>query len=219
MVLPKYKLLMDEPEYMIVLTDGRTLYRIVALRDMPHIGVMKGDFGGYVQSISNLDQKGSAWVYPDGMVFGYATVQGDAAVFDNAKVYGNANVYEEAQVFDNAMVYGSALARGNAQIYDNAQVYEEGRIRRMARIYGNARVFGEARVTDHAHVFGDARVHGEVLVDEDMVIDSGDIAHYEDVFLDFDEYEDTELPFAGNEERRNPREKYQVRAEFLARRG
>lgn len=63
---------------------GRTLYRIKALKDFGDVEV--GDLGGYIESESNLIQKGCAWVY------------GDAMVYDNANVCGNANVYGNAEI-------------------------------------------------------------------------------------------------------------------------
>lgn len=39
-----------------------TLHRIRALRDIPEALVKSGDLGGWVESESNLDQYGNAWV-------------------------------------------------------------------------------------------------------------------------------------------------------------
>lgn len=58
--------------------DGRTLYRIEALKDFAD--VCKGDKGGFVESENNLSQVYDCWVY------------GSAGVYGNAKVYGNAEV-------------------------------------------------------------------------------------------------------------------------------
>ena len=105
---------------------GRTLYRIKALKDFGDVEV--GDLGGYIESESNLIQKGCAWVYGDAMVYGNANVCG------NAWVYGNANVCGNAWVYDNANVYGDAM------VYDNANVYGN------ALVYGNANVCGDAEI-------------------------------------------------------------------------
>lgn len=82
----KYKLLVDDT----VRVDGRTLYRIEALRDFAD--VRKGDKGGYVESEDNLSHVGNCWV------FGNAWVAGDAYVYGNARVYGYAEVYGDAEV-------------------------------------------------------------------------------------------------------------------------
>src|SRR5260363_203201 len=68
--------------------DGRTLYRIRALRDFR--GMKKGDLGGYIKKEENLSHEGEAWVYDNARVFGDARVSGNARVYDNARVSGNA---------------------------------------------------------------------------------------------------------------------------------
>jgi hypothetical protein len=40
---------------------GRKLYRIQALKDFGY--VKAGDFGGWVESESNLSQEGDCWIY------------------------------------------------------------------------------------------------------------------------------------------------------------
>ena len=96
----KYRLLEDET----ITIDGRTLYRIEALRDFAD--VKKGDKGGYIESEINLSHEGNCWVS------GNAWVYGDALVCDNAWVFGNARVYDNARVFGNAWVYGDAKVSG-----------------------------------------------------------------------------------------------------------
>ena len=107
--------------------NGRTLYRIRALKDIPIQHVKKGDLGGYVESLKNLDN--NAWVSDNAWVFG------DAKVFGNAEVYGIAVVYSGAWVSDNARV------SGNAEVYGNA------------RVFGNAEVFGKAKVKNNDNVY------------------------------------------------------------------
>jgi hypothetical protein len=51
--------------------DYPWLRRIRALRDVCP-GVRKGDMGGWVESESNLDVSGDAWVYGDAWVCGDA---------------------------------------------------------------------------------------------------------------------------------------------------
>ena len=99
---------------------GRTLYRIKALKDFGDVEV--GDLGGYIESESNLIQKGCAWVYGNAKVYGDAKVYGNAKVYDNAWVYDNANVYGDAMVYDNANVYGNALVYGNANVCGDAEI-------------------------------------------------------------------------------------------------
>ena len=67
----KYKLT-DET----INVDGRTLYRIEALRDFGY--VKKGDKGGFIEKEDNLSQNGNCWVY------GNAKVYDDAVIYDDA---------------------------------------------------------------------------------------------------------------------------------------
>ena len=118
----------------------KTLHRIRAARDFSN--VRAGDFGGFIESESNLSHDDDAWVY------------------GNAQVYGNARVSGNAQVYGNAWVCGNARVSGNAQVYDDAQVSGD------AQVYGNARVRGNAQVSGDAWVCGDAQVSGDARVCE-----------------------------------------------------
>src|SRR5260363_164836 len=130
----KYELLKED----CIEHDGRTLYRIRALRDFEYVGT--GQLGGYIEKEENLSHEGKAWVFDDARVFDAALVFGNARVFSGTQVYGNARVYDNAWVF------------GNARVYDNAQISGE------AWVSDNARVFGNVRVFDNARVSGDARI-------------------------------------------------------------
>jgi len=166
----KYKIRKD-----LSIHSGDTiLYRIERLSD--------GLIGGYVESESNLSQKGNCWVGGDAKVYGEARVfedaqvYGEAIVFDgaeifgnpwvfgdarvcgNSKIYNNAQVYGNAEVFDNARVYGFAKVYENAEVYDNAEVFCS------ALVYGSAKVFGKAQIFGNSWVFGDARVCGNAKV-------------------------------------------------------
>lgn len=144
----KYELLKNDT----LVHGNKTLYRIRALVDFDL--VKKGDFGGYVESESNLDHDGCAWVggnakvYGDALVSDNAWVSGNAQVYDDAKVHGEAFVYNEAHIYGEAEVYGKAHVHGNVKIYDEAQVYDE------AIVYGNAKVNGDVHVRSFAIISG-----------------------------------------------------------------
>ncbi len=70
--------------------NGKTLYRIKALVDMPLHNVKAGDLGGFIEKHENLQE--DAWVY------------GNAEVSDSAEVYGRALVCGNDEVSDNAEV-------------------------------------------------------------------------------------------------------------------
>lgn len=130
--------------------DGRTLYRIRAVRDFA--GVLAGELGGFIESEANLSHKGNAWVD------GNAQVSGSAWVFGDARVFGSAWVSGGVWVSGSAWVFGGALVSGSARVFGDARV--SGR----AWVSGNALVSGSARVSGNAQVFGGAWVKGTAEV-------------------------------------------------------
>lgn len=108
--------------------NGHKLYRIRALKDIPICDVRKGDYGGYIESLDNLDQTGNCWVAEH------------ACVWENARVYENGYVGNNAMVFNNAQIYE------NAEVYGNAKVYSNAKVMASASVCGDAEVFGSANV-------------------------------------------------------------------------
>lgn len=148
----KYKLLKDDT----TIVDGRTLYRIEALRDFAD--VKKGDKGGYVESEKNLSHEGDCWVYNSAKVYDNARVYDNAKVYDDAVVRGSAKVFRRAMVRDNAMIYDKAVVFGKVIIHDNAKVYERAVLCNYAVVGGSAEVYGRAGVYGNAVICGDAEV-------------------------------------------------------------
>lgn len=159
----KYEIVKSER----IVHNGRTLYRIKALRDFNTINgekIHKGDLGGYVESENNLSQEGTCWIYGIAKVYGDAKVLDDAfvyniaEVFDNAKIYGNACVYANAKVYGNAKIFNKAIVYGTAKVYGNAQIFGK------AKVYGNAEVYENAAIFDYAFIFGDAKVFSNAKI-------------------------------------------------------
>ena len=76
---------------------GKTLHRIRAARDFSN--VRAGDFGGFIESESNLSHDDDAWVYGDAQVYGNARVSGNAWVGGDAQVSGDARVCESRDIY------------------------------------------------------------------------------------------------------------------------
>src|SRR5260364_128896 len=112
----KYELLKED----CIEHDGRTLYRIRALRDFEYVGT--GQFGGYMERGENLSHEGVAWVFEDARACGDALVVGNARVTGNAWVYGSTQVCGKERVSGKAWVYVKAWVYDNARVYDNAWV-------------------------------------------------------------------------------------------------
>ena len=153
----KYKLTEET-----ISVDGRTLYRIEALKDFND--VKKGDKGGFIEDENNLTQYGKCWVYDNATVSGYAmvhnnaTVRGNAIIHEDAKVYGNAKVSGNAMVFDNAEIYDNAEVYSGTMVYENAKIYGNAKVSGIAAVFGDAEVCGKAEVCDHAEIRGNAIV-------------------------------------------------------------
>lgn len=89
--------------------------RIVALRDIPSIGVTAGSYYGYLEDEHNLDQDSKAFVF-SGLVFGNGRVEGDSLVYGpNSRVEGL--VTKKSSVTDS--VVGSGCKVHNSILKDS----------------------------------------------------------------------------------------------------
>ncbi len=185
----KYELVKSES----IVHNGRTLYRIRALREFTisrGVAIKVGDIGGFVESENNLSQEDICWIFDDAKVyenakicgdakiccdakvFGNAKVWGDAFVLDDAEVWGNAKICDKAEVYDEAEVCGDAYIGGEVQIYGNAKICDKARIFGKAAIFENAeisdysQVYENAIVSDTAWVFGNAKIYGNAKICE-----------------------------------------------------
>lgn len=105
----KYEVL-SEP---VTAPNGEVCYQIKALKDIPVIGVEKGDLGGYVSSEISLSHSGNSWVFEGGYIGGSAIIEGDAIVGDGATVTGTAHVKDNAVICRGVMVDGNAIVGGD----------------------------------------------------------------------------------------------------------
>lgn len=109
----KYEIL-PEP---IAAPNGEVCHRIKALKDIPVIGVKKGDLGGCVSNTTSLSHSGSSWIFEGGFVVGNAIVEDDAIVGDGALVgdtaciSGIAVICKGVVIDSNAQVGGAVVVR------------------------------------------------------------------------------------------------------------
>ena len=109
----KYEIL-PEP---ITAPNGEVCYRIKALKDIPVVGVEKGDLGGCVSNATSLSHSGSSWIFEGGFVVGNAIVEDDAIVGDGALVgdtaciSGIAVICKGVVIDSNAQVGGAVVVR------------------------------------------------------------------------------------------------------------
>ena len=128
-----------------IIHNGKTLYRIKALRDFGNI--KKGDRGGFVEDENNLSQEGNCWIYNNAKVFSEAVVSGDARIKTDAEVYDY------------------AVIEGHAFIGDAARVYEMAVVSDNAVIRGNSKIHGEVNVTGNAYI-----IDAETSKEEDYIV-------------------------------------------------
>lgn len=132
----KFEILKDES----IKYNGRTLYRIRALRDIGE-HVKKGDLGGFIQHEFNLSRYRESWVFPEAKVYDNGLLARDATASGLAEIFENAKVGSRAYISDNAKIYGNADIHG-LSVVDNAQVY------------------GDAYLGTYGFAKNDSRVHG-----------------------------------------------------------
>ena len=171
----KYELVKSES----IVHNGRTLYRIRALREFTisrGVAIKVGDIGGFVESENNLSQEDICWIFDDAKVYENAKICGDAKiccdakVFGNAKVWGDAFVLDDAEVWgnakicDKARIFGKAAIFENAEISDYSQVYENAIVSDTAWVFGNAKIYGNAKICEKAQIYGNAEVKGDACI-------------------------------------------------------
>lgn len=108
----KYKIL-PEP---IAAPNGEVCHRIKALKDIPVIGVKKGDLGGCVSNATSLSHSGSSWIFEGGFVVGNAIVEGDAIVGDGALVGDTACISGAAAICKGVVVDSNAQVGGDVVV-------------------------------------------------------------------------------------------------------
>ena len=175
----KYKILKHDT----IIYEGKTLYRIKALKDIPGIketcSVLKGDLGGYIESDYNLSQHGKCWVWPNAKVYGAAAIRDDAQVFGESRVHGFSRVSDRAiissgaNIYSYAEVFGDAVITGNVDVHGDAAIFGRARINGITHveIYGNCTIFGEVRVSGTVRICDEAKLMNNFMVEGSMSYD------------------------------------------------
>lgn len=95
--------------------DGIRIYRIRALRSFGD--VEEGDWGGFVESESNLSHFGNCWIYDDAIAMGNSIVTGDAKMMDNSVIKGSSVIMDEVTLSGAVVIPGNSIIRGNTVMY------------------------------------------------------------------------------------------------------
>ena len=136
--------------------DGHILHRIKRLSD--------GRLGGFIESESNLSQKGSCWIEQRCMVYENARVRDDAAVdcdaWGDTVISGNALIHDNAVVIhseikDNVVIGGQALVC-SALIEDSVVVCEHAYLDTQCwgiHLHGDAKFCGSVRISEPVDIY------------------------------------------------------------------
>lgn len=136
--------------------EGRTLYRIEALKDFGLIS--KGTLGGYVEGTHNLSQYGTCWIKSNAKVYDYARVSEDAIIDDFACIY------------EGARVYGKAVISDCAKVYNNARVFESANLSNNVEIYHSAKLYGHILVRENVKIGYDTIIGDNILISGNAII-------------------------------------------------
>lgn len=95
--------------------DGIRIYRIRALRSFGD--VEEGDWGGFVESESNLSHFGNCWIYDDAIAMGNSIVTGDAKMMDSSVIKGSSVIMDEVKLSGAVVLPGNSIIRGNTVMF------------------------------------------------------------------------------------------------------
>lgn len=153
--------------------NGKKVYRIVSLINIPRFDVKVGTIGGFVETMENLSNYHDCWIADDAIVMEEARVTMDAYISGEAIISGISVIKEDARVEDTAKVDGSSVVSKRAVISGKAQVTSS-RVSTTAKVTGNAVLIdsvigGNSFVYESAHiqssnVIGDIEVSSTAYV-------------------------------------------------------
>ena len=166
----KYELVKSES----IVHNGRTLYRIRALREFTisrGVAIKVGDIGGFVESENNLSQEDICWIFDDAKVYENAKICDKARIFGKAAIFENAEISDYSQVYENAIVSDTAWVFGNAKIYGNAKICEKAQIYGNAEVKGDACICGSSLVCNVAEIGKNKKIKNGIYIFKSLNVD------------------------------------------------
>lgn len=82
---------------------GYKVTQIEALKDIPAIGVEKGDLGGWLEHPHCLSQNGNCWVGEHGFVFNHSKVAGNVVVSGHSKIFNECELQGTGKVINSLL--------------------------------------------------------------------------------------------------------------------
>lgn len=130
--MKKYELIKTEIARKKSKSFNRDLFQIKALKDFNFktkhlsIEIKKGDFGGFVESESNLSQDGTCWLIKNSFVCGAAQVKEHAHTITLEDELDQVFIQDNVVVKGRATVWSNTVLEGNAVIKDDAYLSASG---------------------------------------------------------------------------------------------
>lgn len=148
-----------------------SLYRLVALRDIPLYGVQEGDLGGLVSAESVLSQYDDCWISHNAKVTGNVFIVDNAYIGESARITGKSEKYS-------IMITGTATIKGNARISTS----EDNEAFQNVFITDKVRIYGSPLIQDCGRISNNVTIQGSVVISGSKEI-SGDSALFENAKL------------------------------------
>lgn len=191
----------EEADYVRVTEDGKTLYRVQALRDMTLADgtvVKAGEWGGWIESEDNLSFTDNSWVKDEAVACEAARVSDGALLKDEATAAGWSRVTDGATVEGEAAVDDRAIVKEEATVSGETVVTGFGTVSDGAVVDGVSTVCGTAEVANKEATdieVGNPADAEARLAEEQQSLEAGPGARPDDALygstdgLDMDAYE------------------------------
>ena len=95
--------------------EGRTLYRIRALKNFKNVKV--GDLGGWVSNENNLSQYGDCWIYNNAMCMDNSRMFGNSRMYNNSKMFDDSKMFGDSRMYNNSKMFGDSVLKAKEKLY------------------------------------------------------------------------------------------------------
>ena len=142
--------------------EGRTLYRIRALKDFSD--VKAGDLGGWVSGKYNLSQEGECWIYDEAKCMDNARMYHNSAMYNNAvmcdfsEMHGCSEMHNYSAMLDNSRMYNCSAMYDNSRMYNDSKMYSNSRMFDNSAMYNNAVMLDNSKMFENSRMYRDSRL-------------------------------------------------------------
>lgn len=147
-----------------------TVHRIFAQEDIPGLGVERGQEGGWVECLENIEPGG--WALDDATIFEHARLGAGCTARNHATARGRSRIESDSHLSGEAHLSGAALIAhsrltGRSKVGQMAFVLRS-TVEDRAEVSGSAYLV-DSMATDLSTLQGEAHVEGSVLRDSSHV--------------------------------------------------